>query len=164
MRSRVHTVDVDTGKPLRSGGLAKATGVSPDTIRHYEKIGVIPRASRTESGYRLYPESAVERVLVVQRALRIGFTLAELSEVLKARDAGGAPCQRVYKLATAKLKGVTADIAALKQTERYLKLVLTNWEGRMRRTAPGQKSNLLHSLTGVTCGNRAPTKFRRKKP
>ena len=62
-------------KGLRSGCLAKAAGVSPDTIRHYERIGVLPRASRTEAGYRVYPASAVERVLVVQRALRIGFTL-----------------------------------------------------------------------------------------
>jgi DNA-binding transcriptional MerR regulator len=164
MRSRVDTGDVDMGKALRSGELARATSVSPDTIRHYEKIGVIPRASRTESGYRLYPESAVERVLVVQRALRIGFTLAELAEVLKARDAGGAPCQRVYKLATEKLKGVTGDIAALKQTERYLKQVLADWEERMQRTPPGQKSNLLHSLTGAVKGDRARTKFRRKTP
>jgi len=79
----------DGAVTLRSGGLAKATGVSPDTIRHYEKIGVLPKASRTEAGYRLYPGSAVERVFVVQRGLRLGFTLAELAEVLKARDAGG---------------------------------------------------------------------------
>jgi len=75
----------DGAVTLRSGGLAKATGVSPDTIRHYEKIGVLPKASRTEAGYRLYPGSAVERVFVVQRGLRLGFTLAELAEVLKAR-------------------------------------------------------------------------------
>jgi MerR family transcriptional regulator, copper efflux regulator len=138
--------------------------VSPDTIRHYENIGVLPRASRTESGYRLYPENAVERVLVVQRALRIGFTLAELAEVLKARDAGGAPCQRVYKLAKEKLKGVTADIAELKVKERYLKQVLSDWEGRMQRTAPGQKSNLLHSLTGSINGsNRNKIQFGRRK-
>jgi len=92
-------VQNSSSKTLRSGALAKATGVSPDTIRHYEKIGVLPRASRTDSGYRVYPASALERVLVVQRALRIGFTLAELAEVLKARDAGGAPCRRVYQLA-----------------------------------------------------------------
>jgi MerR family transcriptional regulator, copper efflux regulator len=117
-----------------------------------------------ESGYRLYPESAVERVLVVQRALRIGFSLAELAEVLKTRDAGGAPCQRVYKLAKEKLKGVDADILALKKTERYLKQVLANWETRMRRTASGQKSDLLHSLTGkVNSSNRKPTHFRRRK-
>jgi DNA-binding transcriptional MerR regulator len=149
---------------LHSGALAKATGVSPDTIRHYERIGVLPRASRTDSGYRVYAASAVERVLVVRRALRIGFTLTELAEVLKARDAGGAPCQRVYKLAREKLKGITADIEALKQTQRYLKQVLGDWEHRMQRTAPGQKSNLLHSLTGDIGGSsRKVNQFRRRK-
>jgi MerR family mercuric resistance operon transcriptional regulator len=103
-------------KTLHSGALAKSSGVSPDTIRHYERIGVLPQASRTQSGYRVYPASAVERVLVVQRALRIGFTLAELAEVLKARDAGSAPCRRVYQLAQDKLKGIEADIEALRRT------------------------------------------------
>src|ERR1700727_4038370 len=96
-------------KTLYSGALAKSAGVSPDTIRHYEKIGVLPRASRTQSGYRVYPASALERVLVVQRALRIGFTLAELAEVLKARDAGGAPCQLVFKLADKNVVGIGTD-------------------------------------------------------
>ena len=149
---------------LRSGALAKATGVSPDTIRHYERIGVLPRASRTGSGYRVYTASAVERVLVVRRALRIGFTLAELAEVLKARDAGGAPCQRVYNLAKEKLKGISADIVAMKRTEGYLKQVLSYWEHRMQRTAPGEKSNLLHSLTGDIGGSsRKVNQFRRGK-
>jgi DNA-binding transcriptional MerR regulator len=138
--------------------------VSPDTIRHYETIGVLPKAERTEGGYRVYPDGAVERVLVVRRALCIGFTLAELAEVLKARDAGGAPCQRVYKLAQRKLKDITADIEALKKTERYLKQVLGDWENRMRQTAPGQKSNLLHSLAGVVDGPRAKgSQFRRRR-
>jgi DNA-binding transcriptional MerR regulator len=146
---------------FHSGELAKATGVSADTIRHYEKIGVLPKAVRSTSGYRIYPESAVERVHVVQRALRIGFTLSELAEVLKARDAGGAPCQRVFELAQQKLAGIGADIAALKKTEHYLKKVLTDWEGRVRR-AKGQKAHLLHSLTDVLKNHPGPTKFRRK--
>jgi MerR family copper efflux transcriptional regulator len=151
-------------KALRSGGLAKAAGVSPDTIRHYERIGVLPRASRTDSGYRVYPASAVERVLVVQRALRIGFTLAELAEVLKARDAGGAPCRRVYQLAQDKLKGIDADIEALKRTKRYVKKVLSDWEQRIQSASPGQKSHLLYSLTGAVKNSGAPAnKFRRKK-
>jgi MerR family regulatory protein len=58
-------VQNSSSKALRSGNLAKATGVSPDTIRHYERIGILPRATRTESGYRLFPASAVERELVV---------------------------------------------------------------------------------------------------
>ena len=148
---------------LRSGALAKATGVSPDTIRHYEKIGVLPRASRTDSGYRVFPASAVGRVLVVQRAVRIGFTLAELAEVLKARDAGGAPCRRVYQLAQEKLKGIEADIQALQRTGRYIKKVLSDWENRIQRTAPGEKSHLLHSLTDALEKSGAPTnQFRRK--
>jgi MerR family transcriptional regulator, copper efflux regulator len=150
-------------KTLRSGALAKVAGVSPDTIRHYERIGVLPRAARTESGYRVYPASAVERVLVVQRALRIGFTLAELAEVLKARDAGGAPCRRVYQLAQEKLKGIEADIEALKRTKRYLKNVLSDWEQRIQRTGPGQKSHLLHSLSEALKNSGAPAnQFRRK--
>jgi DNA-binding transcriptional MerR regulator len=150
-------------KALRSGALAKAAGVSPDTIRHYEKIGVLPRASRTEAGYRVYPASAVERVLVVQRALRIGFTLAELAEVLKARDAGGAPCQRVYQLAREKLKGIEADIEALGRTRRYLKKLLADWEQRIQRAGPGQRSHLLHSLSEALRNSAAPaSQFWRK--
>jgi DNA-binding transcriptional MerR regulator len=151
-------------KALYSGTLAKAAGVSPDTIRHYERIGVLPRVSRTGSGYRVYPASALERVLVVQRALRIGFTLAELAEVLKARDAGGAPCRRVYQLAQEKLKGIEADIEALKRRKRYLQKVLSDWEQRTQRAGPGQKAHLLYSLGDAVKNAGAPTnQFRRKK-
>jgi DNA-binding transcriptional MerR regulator len=149
---------------LYCGALAKAAGVSPDTIRHYEKIGVLPKASRTDSGYRLYPASAVERVLVVQRALRIGFTLAELGELLKTRDAGGAPCERVYQLAKGKLESISGEITALKKTERHLRQVLADWERRMRRTRPGQPSHLLHSPSLAGGGEGKGIQFRRSKP
>ena len=149
---------------LRSGALAKASGVSPDTIRHYEKIGVLPRASRTDFGYRVYPANAVERVLVVRRALRIGFTLAELAEVLKARDAGDVPCRRVYELAQKKLEGIEADIEALRCTRRYLKKVLSDWEQRIQNVDPGQKSNLLYSLSdSIKKSGFAANQFRRRK-
>jgi hypothetical protein len=84
--------------------------------------------------------------------------------VQKARDAGGAPCQRVYKLAKDKLKGIRGDIEALKRTERYLKQVLSDWEDRIQRASPGTKSNLLHSLTGPIRGSsRKTNQFRRRK-
>ncbi len=149
---------------LYSGALARAASVSPDTIRHYERIGVLPRASRTQSGYRVYTASALERVLVVQRALRIGFTLAELAEVLKARDAGGTPCRRVYQLAQDKLKGIEADIETLKRTKRYVKKVLSDWEQRIQRAGSGEKSHLLYSLTDAVKNAGTPANpFRRKK-
>ncbi|HYL93895.1 MAG TPA: heavy metal-responsive transcriptional regulator [Alphaproteobacteria bacterium] len=139
-------VQKNLAKTFRSGALARAAGLSADTIRYYEKIGVLPEAVRTESGYRVYPESALERVLVVQRALRVGFTLAELADLLKSRDAGGAPCQRVYRLAQDKLKQIKLELAALEDTEKYLKKMLAEWERRILSAGPGQKSHLLYSL------------------
>ncbi|MGA8151146.1 MAG: heavy metal-responsive transcriptional regulator [Terriglobales bacterium] len=156
-------VQIDRSKALRSGTLAQAAGVSPDTIRHYERIGVLPPASRTESGYRIYPASSLERVLVIRRALRIGFTLAELAEVLNSRDAGGVPWRRVYQLAQAKLDGIEQDIEALKRTRRYLRKMLSDWEDRIRRAGPGQKSHLLHSLGDALKKSVVPAnRFRRK--
>lgn len=157
------TVDTSHPKTLRSGALAKAASVSPDTIRHYEKLGILARPLRTPGGYRVYPASAVERVLVVQRALRIGFTLAELAEVLKARDAGAPPCRRVFEIAQQKLKTVAADIEAMKRTQRSLKKVLSEWQSRMQHAAPGQKLHLLHSLTDALQESGRPVnQFRRK--
>jgi DNA-binding transcriptional MerR regulator len=155
-------VQSGTSKGLRSGALAKAAGVSPDTIRHYEKIGILPPALRTDSGYRIYPAGTVERVCMVQRALRIGFALSELAEVLKIRDAGGVPCGRVYRLAQEKLKRIAADIDALRRTERYLKKVLSDWEKRIQVAGPGQKSHLLHSLSNAPEDSHAANKFGRR--
>ena len=146
---------------FRSGELAKATGVSVDTVRHYERIGVLPKAARTVSGYRVYAATAVNRVLVVQRALRIGFTLAELSGIFKTRDAGGTPCRQVFELAQVKLIAIDEDIAALKRTRRYLAGVLTEWDARMKKSG-GQKAHLLQSLTDAVAKSDKPT-FRRRR-
>jgi hypothetical protein len=87
-----------------------------------------------------------------------------LAEVLKARDAGGAPCRRVYQLAQDKLKGIEADIEALKRTRRYVKKVLSDWEGRIQRAGLREKSHLLYSLTEAIKKAGIPTdQFRRKK-
>ena len=101
---------------------------------------------------------------MVQRALRIGFTLAELAEVLKARDAGGAPCRRVYQLAQEKLKSIDADIEALKLTRRYVQKVLADWEKRTKSAGPGQQSHLLYSLTdAIKKSATTANQFRRRK-
>jgi DNA-binding transcriptional MerR regulator len=110
----------------------------------------------------MYPESAIERVLLVQRALRIGFTLGELAEVLKTRDSGGAPCRRVFEIAQEKLKGIEADIEALKSTRKYLKKVLSDWQGRMNQLGPGQRAQLLQSLTSSSDVSGRNNRFRRK--
>jgi len=64
------------GKLLRSGELARLAGVSTDLLRHYERIGIMPRPERTLSGYRQYPAITLDRVHAVRRSLMLGFFLA----------------------------------------------------------------------------------------
>ena len=137
-----------TPKPLRSGELARLAHVSPDTIRHYEKLGILPCSPRTESGYRMYAASAVNRVQLVQRALQLGFSLAELSEIFQTRDSGGAPCRRVLRLAEQKLAALNEQITQLGKTERYLRRLVRDWRSRLSRTSRGKKALLLQTLAG----------------
>lgn len=134
------------GAGLRSGQVAEMTGVSPDTIRHYERIGILPHPPRSSGGYRLYSAEVIERVHLVQRALQLGFTLAELSEIVQVRDKGGVPCRRVLNLAEDKLHSLERQIAELRQTHGYMKSLIRQWRVRLAQTEPGAKALLLHSL------------------
>jgi DNA-binding transcriptional MerR regulator len=89
-----------------SGELARLAGVSSDTLRHYERKGVLPLARRLNNGYRKYPADSIHRVRLIRRALAVGFTLDDLAQFLRARDRGLAPCREVRALATKKLTEV----------------------------------------------------------
>src|SRR5690349_3433327 len=98
---------------LSPGELAREAGVSTDTLRHYERLGVLAEAPRTQSGYRVYPPDSLERVNMIRNALRIGFTLAELAEILRARDRGGVPCKSVLGMLEGKLRSLEEEIKEL---------------------------------------------------
>jgi len=130
---------------LRSGELARLTGVSADTLRHYEKIGILATSQRTTGGYRMLPRTA-ERVQLAQRALQLGFSLHELSEILRVRDNGGAPCHRVLNLTEEKLHSLDQQIEQLQQTRAYMRKLVREWKAKLKHTPPGSKAMLLHSL------------------
>src|SRR4051794_29435719 len=88
---------------LLPGELARLAGLSTDTLRHYERKGVLPKPQRLDNGYRKYPPNSVDRVRLIRRALSVGFTLDELAQFLKARDRGQSPCHEVRALAEKKL-------------------------------------------------------------
>jgi DNA-binding transcriptional MerR regulator len=98
---------------MRTSEVARAAGVSADTIRLYERRGLVPRPRRSVSGYRQYPPETVPRVQLVRRALAIGFTLEELRVILAARDRGEAPCRAVRALAAEKLEALNDQIEGL---------------------------------------------------
>ncbi len=153
-----------TSTSLRSGELARLTGVSADTLRHYEKLGILPSSPRTQSGYRLFPASAIERVQLVQRSLQLGFSLRELSEILRTHDSGGIPCHRVLHLAEQKLGSLEKQIRELRQTQSYMRKLVRAWRNEMKHTAPGSKARLLHSLVGNNKVNSANHLKRRQRP
>ncbi|HJT27675.1 MAG TPA: heavy metal-responsive transcriptional regulator [Pyrinomonadaceae bacterium] len=132
---------------LSSGELAELAGVSRDTLRHYERKGVLSRPFRGHNGYRIYPPEALQRVQLVRRALSVGFTLDELAKVLKVRDAGGAPCEEVRKLAAQKLLNVQDQLRELTKLQDDLQATLKDWETRLARRAKGKPANLLESLS-----------------
>ena len=132
---------------MQSGELAKRTGVSTDTLRHYERLGVLARPRRTEAGYRLYSPEAVERVQLIQRALSIGFSLAELVGILRVRDRGGAPCKQVRALAEAKLKQLDVRLHELRLMRKHLQHLIASWDERLNRTTQGERAGLLEMLS-----------------
>jgi len=134
------------GNALRSGELAGLTGVSPDTLRHYEKLGILPKLQRTNGGYRMFPPSSVERVQLAQRALQLGFSLSELSEIFRTRDDGGVPCHRVLNLTEEKLRSLSQQIAELRRTQAYMRKLVRDWRKKLQQTPHGSKAMLLHSL------------------
>src|SRR5215831_10201307 len=134
---------------LRIGAVAKQAGVSPDTLRHYERLGLLPRPSRSESGYREYGPEALPRVRLVRRALACGFTLAELSQVLGRRDRGEAPCRRVRELAGIKLAAMERETKRLQERCRALRRTLRDWDARLAKTPRGRQARLLDHLDAV---------------
>lgn len=131
---------------LRSGELAARCGVSTDTLRFYERQGLLPRPPRGANGYRRYPAAAERRVRIIQRALDAGFTLAELRRVLLERDRGGAPCRDVHAIAAQRLAELDTRIGDLMRLRDRLAAVVAEWTDRLRTLAPGQRAGLLERL------------------
>ena len=134
---------------IRAGELARKSGVSTDTLRHYERKGVLPKPRRSTNGYREYPPEALARVLLVRRALSFGFTLDELARVLGARERGGAPCREVRALAASKLAGIEARLKELATLRDELRATLDEWDSRLLKTAKGARAALLESFSSL---------------
>ena len=137
--------------------VAGQCGVSVDTLRHYERKGLLPRPARTSSGYRRYPPDTVGRVLLVQRALVVGFTLDELARVLRERDRGAPPCRGVRDLVAQRLTDLEARLQELTGLRPELRQILAAWDRTLAATPDGRPAHLLQSLVGnATLARTAP--------
>lgn len=112
------------------GELAARTGASRDTIRYYEREGVLPEPERSDSGYRLYDRDDVERLRFVAQAQALGLRLDEIGRILEIVDRGREPCVHVRKTLEERLGEIRDRIRELRILEDRLERALTRADER----------------------------------
>lgn len=123
------------------GELAARAGVSRDAIRYYESAGVLPRAARSDGGYRVYRPEDVERISFVKQAQALGLNLDEIAEIVDIVDDGREPCAHVRRRLSARLEETRDSIRSLQQLERRLVETLS----RRDPTPPGCRCAIIES-------------------
>jgi MerR family mercuric resistance operon transcriptional regulator len=103
------------------GSLSQRTGTKIETIRYYERVGLLPAPARSAGGYRLYGIEHVKRLTFIRRARALGFSIDEIRTLLKLADERKRPCAEVRLVAEGHLKDVRIKIADLRSMERVLK-------------------------------------------
>jgi MerR family mercuric resistance operon transcriptional regulator len=112
------------------GALARESAVNIETIRYYEKIGVMPKAPRSAGGYRLYAPEHLKRLTFIRRGRELGFSLDELRDLLHLVDGHAYSCAEVRALTLDHVAGIRQKIADLKRLERVMTLVASQCSGR----------------------------------
>src|SRR5438128_2332712 len=120
----------DLMKPLTIGQVARRAAIGIETVRFYERQGLIEEPARKESGYRQYPEDVVARLRFIKRAKELGFSLKEIKELLALRVDPETTCGEIKQRAKAKIADVEARIKALQRIKKALLKVTTSCQGR----------------------------------
>jgi MerR family mercuric resistance operon transcriptional regulator len=118
------------GPLIPIGALAARTRCNIETIRFYEKIGVLEKPARTEGGHRAYARAHVERLTFIRRARELGFTLDEVRALLQLAAASDVPCAEVKDLAATHLAGVRTKIADLGAMQKALTALIAQCDAR----------------------------------
>jgi len=105
---------------LKRGEFARRSGVNPETLRFYERKGLLPAPQRSRHNYRLYAPSDLKRVRFIKRAQSLGFSLEEIRELLALRSRKGLPCADVESRARAKLRDISTKLAQLNEMKSVL--------------------------------------------
>ena len=115
---------------ITRGELAKRTGVNAETIRYFERIGVLATPQRTEGGHRIYDQGHVRALGFIRRARGLGFTPDEVRAIIDLGGPGKATCAEVRNIAAHNLEQVRAKLADLVEIERLLAMTIDDCSGR----------------------------------
>src|SRR5215472_6123307 len=127
---------MDTAGHIAIGALAKHTGTNIETIRYYERIGLLAAPARSSGGYRLYGTGHLKRLTFIRRARTLGFSIGEVRTLLRLADERKRPCAEVRVVAEAHLKDVRAKIVDLRRMERVLKVTVARCAAGRRSDCP----------------------------
>lgn len=111
---------MDSMGRIAIGGLSKHTGTNIETIRYYERVGLLPTPPRSSGGYRLYGADSLKRLSFIRRARALGFSVAEVRTLLALADRRRRSCADVRVVAAAHLEDVKRKLADLRQMQRVL--------------------------------------------
>jgi MerR family transcriptional regulator, copper efflux regulator len=112
------------------GQVAKGADVGIETVRFYEREGLIEKPPRRESGYRAYPADTVDRVRFIKRAKELGFSLKEIKELMALRIAPDTACGQIKKRAEAKIEDIEDKISSLQRMSQVLRKVTAACGGK----------------------------------
>lgn len=129
---------------MRIGDAAAQAGVTAKTMRFYEKVGLVPPAPRTQSGYREYGTDLVARVNFIKSAQAMGFSLGEIGEILSWRDRGADICEPVVALVRQRVQDLNERIEAMERTRSELRRLL-----RVARTCPPGPGGRCHVIERI---------------
>jgi MerR family transcriptional regulator, copper efflux regulator len=133
---------------LRVGAVAKAAGVGVQTLHYYERLGLLPKPSRSDANYRLYSPEAIRRVRFIKKAQALGITLEETRQILDLKDHGREPCLRVAELGEKHLQEIDARLAQLRAYRRALAQAVGSWPKKnlSARKCAGEFCDLIERL------------------
>ncbi len=126
-------------------GTTTRSAISPDTLRHYEKVGVIPPVWRRDAGYRLYLADHRARHAGTKR-VAVRFSLRQLAVFLKARESGAAPCRQVRATAETIMNRGEQRIAELEEARASIRETLKDWDARLATAGDRAPARLLDAL------------------
>ena len=120
---------MSSARGLTRGAVSTLTGCNIETIRYYERIGLLPAPPRTEGGHRIYGEELIQRLNFIRRCRELGFTLDEVRNLLGLVDGNGYTCAEVQKMTLDHLESVRTKVADLKIIEKTLKQMVAQCKG-----------------------------------
>jgi MerR family mercuric resistance operon transcriptional regulator len=114
---------------MRIAEAARRSGVNPETIRYYERIALIPAPMRTASGYRDYRSDDVQRLITIRRARELGFSVAEVRDLLALADRPDEPCDEVTVIARGHLRTIREKLTRLHALQEELERIVATCPG-----------------------------------